>query len=208
MKVLLMGALGSMGSRYCAILKHLGVDYSIYDVQLRMSLESAAQGCDRVLIATPTQAHTFSIRDAIRVLPGKPILCEKPITKDMVELSKLIAECAEAKSDLRVVFQYKRAYLDDFGSGPTHYNFYRHGGDGLYWDCIQIIGLARGLVTLREDSPIWDCVINGTRLSIADMDRAYVAYLADWLHNPELCVGVKDILSIHKKVQELIDARS
>ena len=143
----------------------------------------------------------------IRVLPGKPILCEKPITTNIEQLSEVIKECQAAKSDLRVVYQYKKAYIDDFNHGPTHYNFYRHGGDGLQWDCIQIIGLARGLVTLREDSPIWDCVINGQRLNIGDMDRAYVSYVADWLHNPELCVGVNDILAIHKKVKEFVHDR-
>ena len=203
MKVLLLGSEGGMGRRYKAILDYLRIPYSCYDLKLFGSLEEASLGCDRAIIATPTNFHAESIVDVLRVLPGKPILCEKPIVKDILSLKDILSKCAEAKSDLRMVFQYRKVYKDDGMIGPSHYDFFRHGDDSLIWDCIQIIGLARGTVKLSESSPVWSCAINGQMLKLSLMDWAYIEYVNDWLKSPSLCVGPQEILEIHEKTARL-----
>lgn len=202
MKVLIIGSEGNMGARYRAILDYLHVPYARYDLKLNIPIEQAAIGCDRTLIATPTPFHAESIRQAIRHVQG-PILCEKPITKDIAELKALLAECHEAKCDLRMVYQYKKVYKDDGMIGPSHYDFFKHGEDSLIWDCIQIVGLARGTVKLSQTSPVWSCAINGQMLKLGAMDWAYCEYVSDWLKAPMLCVGSQEILEIHEKTARL-----
>lgn len=200
MKILIMGSEGSMGTRYKRILEYLGVRFSCYDTKLGIPLDEVAFGCDRVIIATPTHLHAQHIIEALNVLPSKPILCEKPIDKDLTVLKTVLEKCREANTDLRMVMQYKKVYKDDGLIGPSHYDYFKHGNDSLIWDCIQIIGLARGTVTLRESSPVWSCAINGQMLKIQNMDFAYVEYINDWLKMPSLCVGPQEILAIHEKV--------
>jgi hypothetical protein len=97
------------------------------------------------------------------------------------------------------------AELIQAGDGPSHYNYFRHGNDGILWDCMQIIGLANGPVEIKEDSPIWDCVINGNRLNLSDMDGAYVSFIRSWL-NGNLRQNFIEVVEIHRKVLRMHDA--
>ena len=203
MKVLLVGSEGNMGKRYKAILDYLRIPFSCFDVKLFGTIEEAAEGCDRAIIATPTAHHATSIYQVLKVLPAKPILCEKPIDKDISVLKMILSDCAVNGSDLRMVFQYRKVYKDDGMIGPSHYDFFKHGDDSLLWDCIQIVGLARGTVKLSESSPVWSCAINGQMLKQNMMDWAYVEYISDWLKSPMLCVGPSEILEIHEKIVRL-----
>lgn len=173
---LLLGARGNMGSRYAAIFRYCGVDFVPVDV----GDSYYDQHYDGVLIATPTACHVEHIRKFAD--SGLPILCEKPITKNLVELDEVIKDCEKHGTMLQMVSQYDE--LVTHSSGPTVYDYFKHGGDGLYWDTMNIIYHARGSVEIREQSPIWRCVINGQRLSIADMDMAYIKMIAKWLCGP------------------------
>lgn len=205
MKVLLMGHKGNMGARYRAVLDYLRVPWVGYDLGESMRGAHLAEfNCDRVLIATPTQKHATHIEKCLSDVPGLPILCEKPITKNLAELRALIKACAHAGSDLRMMYQYKKVYKEDGMIGPTHYDFFKHGSDGLEWDCMQIIGLARTTCKLSEVSPIWSCAINGQMLRPQLMDVAYVDYVSDWLRTPSVCVGPQEILEVHEKVSRLV----
>jgi hypothetical protein len=204
--ILLVGSEGGMGTRYKRILEHLGRAYKCYDTKLSTSLDEAAKGCDRAIIATPTIHHAESILDILSVMPSKPILCEKPIDKDLKVLKDILKRCKDVQTDLRMVFQYKSIYNNDGLIGPSHYDYFRHGDDGLAWDCIQIIGLAHGTVSLKEKSAVWSCQINGQKLHIQNMDWAYIYYIQDWLTLPALCIGPDEILEIHEKVHQYINA--
>ncbi len=81
--------------------------------------------------------------------------------------------------------------------GKSFYNYFRHGNDGLAWDCLQIIGLARGAISLEECSPVWSCVINGRRVPLAAMDAAYIGYVQSWFKNPHQDMGL--LQAIHEK---------
>ena len=64
--------------------------------------------------------------------------------------------------------------------------------------------MAKGEVQLKNDSPIWDCWINGKDLNIADMDFAYIEMVKDWIKNP---TNNHDyILKAHKKVNSWMEA--
>lgn len=202
MKICVIGYLGNMGQRYCRILEHLGhqwigtdacESHGFYDF-VRPTKEA-----DAVIIASPTRAHA----DQVRVLKdcGLPILCEKPLTKDLVELEKLLEDLKFAGTRLQMVSQYDYIYFPKSVISPTIYNYFKHGSDGIYWDCINIIYHASDIVILRETSPIWYCQINGYSLKLADMDHAYITMVDWWLKDPKDDLG--RIWNAHKKAHDL-----
>jgi hypothetical protein len=203
--IALIGSEGSMGKRYQAILTHLKQDYFPYDLT-RMPQEElinhAKTTCARFIIATPTDTHTSYLK---ALLPTRtPILCEKPVTKDLDEIEELHEWCEENKYSYNMVMQYKELEITTEPDRVSGYNYFRHGNDGLTWDCMQIIGLAKGPVVLGEDMPIWMCSINGKYLNIRDMDQAYVAHIQKWLVGA-LDQPMNEILAMHRKVHEFME---
>jgi hypothetical protein len=195
---LLVGANGSMGKRYGAILKYLAVDYLAMDVDDDLPDRGSFDG---VILATPTDLHAEQCLDF--GLLGVPILVEKPLATD-VETALKVAAALDGQVPLRMVNQYR--YLADASlPGRTWYDYFRHGSDGLAWDCISILGLASGEVTLGETSPFWDCTINGQALSLDRMDEAYVAMLASWIDGEH--EGASYIKHAHLKVAQYIESR-
>lgn len=198
--IALVGSEGSMGKRYQAILRHLKEDFIALDKASMPEEEiiSRASECDRILICTPTDTHVRYLR---ALLPTrKPILCEKPVTKNLEELEELHAECARNGWQYQMVMQYLELEISREPNRWSFYNYFRHGNDGLVWDCMQIVALAQGDIALGETSPYWDCVINGRKLNIADMDGAYVRHIHRWLSPGAAVNCMDDILAVHRKV--------
>jgi hypothetical protein len=155
-----------------------------------------------VIVATPTDTHFDILVKLSDIKNDINILCEKPLTKGAFELAKI---CQLYKDkNLQMVMQYKD--LDLGGEGDSFYDYYNHGRDGLHWDCLQIVGLARGRVMLSEDSPYWKCRLNGADLDIKKMDYAYSMMLRRWFRNPKGDLGF--LTSIHDKVRDMIDETS
>lgn len=188
--IVLVGSNGSMGKRYQAILRHLEKRFLPLDVETSLLgvCEAVKQkDCKGVIIATPTNTH---FEYCMALVPfGKPVLCEKPITKNLDELEQILLLAKTYKTPFDMTLQYKKLLsyygADDMcGFEGSHYNFYNHGKDGLVWDCLQTIALAKGFIKLDEKSPIWSCSINGVSLDINKMDRAYVDFVWDWIRNP------------------------
>jgi hypothetical protein len=196
MSILIVGSEGSMGKRYQAILKYLRRDFVCED--LCFSQVKPAQIPDHVsgfIIATPTGTHAQMIR---KYLPfKKPILCEKPVVKNTDQLRELFKEIGS--TPFTMMYQYQNLCRE--GDGPSSYDFFRHGNDGLVWDCLQIIGLSQCTPTLKEESPIWQCMLNGRDLDVKYMDWAYVKFVADWLRDPSQ--DKDQILDAHVKTDEL-----
>lgn len=200
MSVLIIGANGNMGSRYKAIFNMLGIPH--LGVDIGTSIEEAdhlIDSAERYLIATPTRTHT----DWIRRLSTqrKPILCEKPICTKLDELDDILIDMHNHRVPFRMMYQYSMLGIPET-SAASAYDYFKHGNDGLYWDCLQIIALAKGSVTLAEKSPIWRCQINGKELNIGDMDWAYVNYLKLWNDKPDQ--DWLEVFDAHAKVEELI----
>ena len=179
-KIAVIGGDGNMGRRYMCILKFLGVD--CYSVDLKN--DNAIQGdTDGFIVATPTETH-YDILWNLREY-DKPVLCEKPITKYSAELNEILSW---NDLNLRMINQYEYYMKGKYSPyGNTYYNFYHSGLDGKYWDHINIIGLAHSLdnVKIKNDSPLWECWINGIKLSKELMDEAYVWNLEDWLEKSD-----------------------
>lgn len=191
-KVCIVGGRGNMASRYRSIFDMLGVEVVVWDIDEKPDTADV----DGFLVATPTPTH-FDVLTAL-IPMKKPILCEKPVVKTIEELEQIKSLCSLYDTPFQVVMQY--CWLTDpLNLGPSRYDYFKHGNDGLLWDCFQIVALAKGDVELGEKSPIWDCVINGQRLNIAAMDFAYIEMIRSWIERP----GAQPwdfIIECHQKV--------
>ena len=181
MSTLIVGANGSMGIRYQTIFEWLSLPYWAIDKEYgRDQMLSMADRADSIIVCTPTITHGDLLRDLIPL--GKPLLCEKPISKDMDELNELLTMAKRKSAPFNMVMQYEEL-LNDQGrssNAMSEYNYFRHGNDGLVFDCLQIIALAKAEVWLNDNSPVWTCTINGQKLNLSDMDGAYIKMIKKW----------------------------
>ncbi len=175
-KVGVWGSAGNMGKRYCKILEQYGCEVVRIDLGTRGIIENLELlNIDGFIIATPTKTHLDILEFLIPF--KKPMLCEKPITKHILELQRILSF---ENIDLSMINQYE--FLEDKSSeGHTEYDYFKTGQDDLIWDCINIIGLARSSYDIKDNSLIWNCSINGKKLSISDMDRAYIENIMAWV---------------------------
>jgi len=201
--ITIIGANGSMGKRYQAILNYMGKNHRCFDREHSFDdiLGSVADST-HAIIASPTASHVMFLR---KVLPFKncEVLCEKAITKNMDELTDITNEYYSASRKFTMMMQYKDLVTNYDTGKLSEYDYFRTGPDGLTWDCLQIIGLARGPVVINNNSPIWKCSINGQILSISDMDRAYVRFVGRWLHG-EIDQSMDEIKYMHEKVHQFM----
>lgn len=193
---LIIGSNGSMGSRYRAIFKHLGEQWIGMDTHNLDKIDECYKNASRFILCTPTELHHDQLIDLAKL--RKPVLCEKPITTNIAELEHIIEAFQMMETPLSMVLQY-RNLVKTTHEGPSSYDYFRTGKDGLYWDCFQIIALARGDIAVNNQSPIWKCSLNGRQLSIADMDQAYVTEIDRWLRD-DAETDLEWILKAHKKV--------
>lgn len=205
--IAIIGANGSMGKRYQAVLKYLEKPYLCFDIKdERTNVLRACMDATSVILCTPTDTHFEWLDDLISCRVEK-ILCEKPVTKDLNELADIYSRAKLADIDLKMVNQYTYPLLapgHDAGSiGDSYYDYFRHGSDGIYWDCMQIIGMANGEIRLSENSPIWRCTVNGVNLKFGRMDQAYIWFINRWLKG-ELKQSPEYVIDMHKKVYTLI----
>lgn len=200
----IIGANGSMGKRYQAILKYLGHASFNVDIDARFSgAVEAVYHSHGIIIATPTEKHLDYIR--LFAAMGKPILCEKPLSKNKAELEEIRTLVKAHGTKLAMTMQYLTLTTPD-ATGPSYYNYFKTGNDGLYWDCLQIIALAKDEVTVDNTSPIWECQINGERLSISGMDHAYIEFVRSWIKG-EVNFDIDDLIGFHDKVQKFAEAK-
>jgi hypothetical protein len=188
--ILLVGAKGVMGRRYSTILNYLGVQH----ISIDKGDSLPALRFDGVIIATPTDDHYQTILNCRNY--GVPILCEKPITMDKLQLDHILA----SDIDLQMVNQYEHMQMNSWFGGATYYDYWNTGKDGVAWDCINIIGLSNRIPKIRTTSPIWKCQLNGSGLYIRDMDYSYIKMIDAWLKKKE---SNKDYIEqAHQRVLE------
>jgi hypothetical protein len=202
-KILIIGGHGNMGRRYATICKFLGAAVEVFDIGTKEPLECMVKRNDGVIIASPTKEHRSHIFASDFHRPGVPILCEKPVVTDTEDLDQF--------DDIMLTMVNQYAFLpknkgrlkeNDY----TLYDYYHSGGDGLYWDCINIIGLDEtGHIILRKDSPIWKCVINGKKIDRNDIDLSYVLMVQNWLTKP--IPDLDYMKKAHKKVLRLVNSK-
>lgn len=198
--ILIIGANGSMGKRYQAILRHFDIEPICCDINHdEKTIISTALNSDKIILCTPTPSHYELLKRLIPI--GKPILCEKPISTNLENIKDIFTLCHKHNCKFTMMFQYTEL-VDDRFQGESFYDYFRTGKDGLIWDCLQIIGLAKDDCQISNSSPIWTCKINGKVLSLADMDYAYLNFVRKWLDD-KIIQDYEQLYNIHKKVDEI-----
>lgn len=188
MRVLVLGSKGSMGRRYCAILKYLQVDYVGIDKEdgdfEYNQLYDVHPECTHTIIATPTATHYGVLRDVV-AWGARHVLCEKPLTKDKGSIENII-KFFGPHSDIRMVCNYKYAFRKDVKGWDIEYSNYNTGKDGLGWDCIQLIYLAEN-IKLSTETPFFQCMAFdpvshiGTGISLTEVEQSYITMIKHWL---------------------------
>lgn len=179
--VYIVGNQGNMAKRYQAILNKLGVKHIGHDKEEPWHFAAHEASC--FIICTPTERHLKDIDLALQF--DKPILCEKPLTKSLADLQWSKDHWGKKIELIKMVNQY--SYIEgvsEKSNENTYYNYFKTGNDSLYWDCINIIGLARDSVRIENTSPVWACAINGKMLLHKQVEVAYCDMIEDWLANP------------------------
>lgn len=204
MIVLVVGHLGSMGKRYCAILRYLKEDVITADI----GDPWWEWEFDRVIIATPTDHHYNDIN--LARVKGKPILCEKPISKDRAELEYL---CSVPDLDIRMVSNWKYAInlaltraqkVAIEGEMEIEYSYYDSGKDGFFWDCIQLIHLA-GQFKYDRTRPAFEAKVNGLDVTLEHIHASYVLMVSEWLHGDKGKLwSLTDAMQANNKVESCI----
>lgn len=172
LRVALWGASGNMGRRYTAVLNALGDSIIPIDVhQSETERLALSAGADCILVATPTETHETILKQLAQL--HIPVLCEKPICKDLKALEAILKLYYQNRTGFRMINQYASMVPQPPNQGPTYYDYFNHGKDGLAWDCVNILGLAGGEVALAEKSYYWRVCINGDVLSHSNVDFSY-----------------------------------
>ena len=186
MKVLVIGGYGSIGRRYCAILKYRNIKHQVYDTADYDGdfVWPPPFHYDRAIIATPTHTH-FEICEKL-MADKTPFLCEKPVSKDIDECKRLWRLSKKHPKLGRVVCNYKYLLklMDIKTVYDLQYNYYNSGPDGILWDCCQLIHILKDVV-IKNDSPRWNLIINNHWARYRWLENSYVEMLDDWLGGHE-----------------------
>ncbi len=198
MKCLVVGGLGNMGRRYCAILKYLGVEYDIFDTANPMMATAPNDNpVTHCIIATPIKEHVADILQGVVYIEN--ILCEKPITKNIKDFKRL--EKFKDHCDLRMVCNFAFAHPSQQyqpGCNLIDYNYYNTGKDG-YWDYIQLIYLASQL-TIKTTSPWFNVTIGMRPITLDMIAESYIRMIRTWLDKPEKLWGLEQAKAATEKV--------
>lgn len=196
MRFAVIGGRGNMGQRYCTILNWLQHEAVPVDIADKCPDSTTLDG---YIIATPTQFH---IKDILTLGPTHlPILCEKPIATHAKDVRAICKVIEDNDWQVTMVNQYEQlgSFLDN---GPSFYDYFKTGPHGMAWDCINILGLAKGEVWLNNKSPVWVCSLNGRELNIKDMDSAYIKMMQKWIRTPNTPGHLQYIVKAHEKAEE------
>lgn len=205
MKILVLGARGNMGRRYCAILRSLNQEVVEADFGDRWK----DMEFDKAIVATPTHHHVY---DCLQLaMRRKSFLCEKPVSTSPREIADLILYCEANGVDGRMVCNWKFAatparccWLPD--AHEIKYANWRTGNDGTAWDCIQIIHLAQeGKVQIKTDLPYFAAEIDGVKISLGDIDNSYIRMIGYWLDTPQALWSLEEAKKATEKVLKYME---
>lgn len=221
MRILIIGWKGGMGQRYRALLENIGIDVVGIDSTLGTDLgfynlnkteRSKLTGngftplkdikYDKAIIATPTNTH---YDEAVKLaILGKPFLCEKPVSKNPADIDDIIGTCKITNTDARMVCNWAFTCDDrkwNAGGHEVFYDCYNTGRDGLHWDCIQLIYLAKNdRYKLNNKSPFFEATIDKQGITLQDIQWSYHRMLTAWIHTPEKLWDMEDAKKATEKV--------
>lgn len=201
--VLLVGALGSIGQRYKAILEWLGCDVTPYDIGYDANV--LAKLYDGIIIASPTTTHFNYINLFKNNMT--PILVEKP-------MCATVAEAAEISKDQSVAlyvhvvdnWAYILNDLSGYGKHTLVYKNYYTGKEKLAFNLAQPAYFTRGgMLKLELNEPMFTLhdIDKPATYNTADVDYSYIKMLSVWVKTGETSMNVLQGLVMQQSLEEL-----
>jgi hypothetical protein len=190
MRILVVGALGSIGKRYSNILRQMaGVEVVALDPAFdvkghranwfknhNIKTLSPSKGQDyvwpkrdqykpdKVLIASPTDTHDEWCRKCIEHRTA--FMCEKPLTKSLDTCASIAKAAEDTGTPGHMVCNYKFALQGTTRSffDPISYDFYHFSNDDepIEWAACQLLLLNPDII-LKTDSAAWTLVVEYRR---------------------------------------------
>lgn len=164
--ICLIGGKGSIGSRYACILRASSIPHVVYDVD---TPDIDLFSYNKYILATPTDTHAHYLRE----LEGATILCEKPVSKKVEEILPY------PKVYVVNNYAYVTRLMKQEPPYMISYDYFRTGKDGLLWDVCQLIHLDPEC-EIRNQSPKWNCTINGQRVAYRTLEESYIRMIKDF----------------------------
>lgn len=196
-KLAILGYQGSIGKRYAIIADYLKIDWVGLEIDDSLS---PLNDCSHCLIATPTDTHFKLLRYISEAWKHLKILCEKPYATKIEEIEE-IEKLIDSGKNINMVLNYAYCPYSRLAfSNETKYISHHSGNDGLDWDCIQLHHLAQTEPKL-EIGPIWECFINGNKITLEDVNKSYVFMLWEFI-NDQYRVDNKKVIKTHKRIYE------
>ena len=197
--ILLVGSRGNIGGRYAAILRYLKIDFVGVDVGDKWPDPSTY---DKAIVATPTSTH-YKICLRLAKLK-KTFLCEKPLSKNPEEIQHLIDIGADGYMVNNWCHVTEKIIKPN--SAKVYYDCWNTGKDGLLWDCIQLVYIARGNnFKINNQHPIFWATIDlragSNRIGLEKIAHSY-CYMIDCFieEKTDKLWSLKDALAATKKV--------
>jgi hypothetical protein len=209
-KVLVIGGDGSIGSRYCAILKYLSVPYTVWgesDGDLR---DTCGTSFEKAIIAAPTEWHAYYCH-ALWDLEV-PFLCEKPLSKSPNECAGLLDRAKRESIKGHVVNNYQFLLAQYAPKTSISYSYYKTGSDGLWWDLCQLAYIAdkKNLtLSVSKSLPVWTMKADGRTIPYREVEKSYIYMVMTWLQGGKglwtIADGVNMTRVVKGKIQDDID---
>jgi hypothetical protein len=194
MKILVIGAKGSTGKRYCAILKCLG--HKVIQADIEDLVYAIPNYC---IIATPTNTHASILKNLV-VGGAKNVLIEKPAFDNFSE----IEVAKKYKIDIRQVCNWQ--YIADMkapGQNTIIYDYYNPGPDKYSnrENLAQLIYLA-GEFKCKLTSPVFNVSVNGSIISHRQIEMSFVKMIERWIAYPTELWGLDDVEKMLTKIEQ------
>lgn len=219
MKVLVIGGHGSIGSRYCAILRYLSVPYTVWDFDTRREQldgpdklrNCCGRSFDRAIIAAPTKYHAAYCHALYDL--EVDFLCEKPMSHSMEQCEALTYRQSRVNTKGHIVNNYRFLFKKYKPKKYIKYDFYKTGPDGIWWDCCQLVYIADALgidLEISNVSPVWTLETGKKKIPYKEVEKSYVYMLASWLSGDTeglwtMQDGLHMTAAVRKRIRESTD---
>lgn len=213
MNICIIGNSGNMGSRYQKKIESIVstqpihiTGYEIDDFNNKKPLPIA----NKFLVCTPTNSH-YEVLKFVMDQSRAPILCEKPISKNINEVMELCDIAQNKKIRLNMVNNWSLVTIPPLERNRNciYYSCSNTGKDGLPYDLIQLLHLAHDwnfYFTNKAPEGAFNVHINqDLDITREIIELSYNRMLQFWIEDRwKYMWDVNDIRLAHKKVLKYI----
>jgi hypothetical protein len=200
-KVMIIGAKGSIGRRYMYGLTGMGIPHRGWDIRDRGLLDCS--GCTHALVATPTSTHHAVVHELLTHWHDvRNILVEKPLSDSVKSATSMVDNAQKFGVNLHCVCNW-RFCRDVLLKPKSHKIVYRTltlGSEELWMNACQIVHYAKKNKPNLNMGDLWVCSIDDSPVMYEDVQMSYRHMLHDWL------TGAKHMMTGEEGIEMIEEA--